>query len=249
MTKITIEEFNQLEPREIRNYFGIGPVTRIIKYIQEGKYTHRREALKTLNYWLKGWKWNEEELDILYWAIPYIIEKFPQESKHIRYEMAVTLHMYLNHCKMRFGDDLLLEINRLINKEKDKEVKEKLKQIIDAHKFWSFFYKKNKVFYLSDRIDRSQIEESEFYQTPLPFRAGKRKKVSRNDISCVYFLQEKINGYIKIGKTKNLKTKVFFPYKMPFQWEVIHTIESNYIDSLEKYFHKRFQHKQVNGEW
>lgn len=36
---------------------------------------------------------------------------------------------------------------------------------------------------------------------------------------------------------------------MPFDWKIIHTIESNNIHSLEKYFHKCYQHKNVNVEW
>ncbi|WP_139344951.1 hypothetical protein [Virgibacillus pantothenticus] len=87
MTKITVEDFNRLSPKEIRKWFGIGPVSRIIRYFQDGQFKHRIDALKTVNYWLRFCNLTKEELETICWVIPFLIEQFPTEKKVIRCEI------------------------------------------------------------------------------------------------------------------------------------------------------------------
>ncbi len=151
-----------------------------------------------------------------------------------------------------YDDETIELITNLIKKEKCKKVKDRLEWIIDRNE-WQRKFKilmKNYYFFLlKDKSERTTIKDSEFYQAPLPFKPRRREKAKPDDIMCVYFLQEKNKGYVKIGKTKNFKTKTFFPYKMPFEWEVIHTIETANVDSLETFFHKKYQQNLINGEW
>ncbi len=151
-----------------------------------------------------------------------------------------------------YDDETIELITNLIKKEKNKEVKNRLEWVTYRYEWqqkFKIFTKNYHFFILKDKSERTIIKDSVFYQAPLPFKPRRREKVKPDDIMCVYFLQEKDKGYIKIGKTKNLKTKIFFPYKMPFEWKIIHTIESSNVDSLEKFFHKKFQHNLINGEW
>lgn len=64
----------------------------------------------------------------------------------------------------------------------------------------------------------------------------------------VYLLKGK--NYYKIGKTKSLakRTKTL-KIQLPFQCQLVHAIKSNNIDSLEYFWHKRFEDKRKNGEW
>lgn len=251
MTKITQEKFNRLSPKEIREWNGIGVVARIIRYLQDGQFNHRKDALKTVNYWLKNFKLTNQNLNDICWVIPFLIEQFPTEKKVIRYEIAVTLYTFLRN-KVMYDAETIELITTLLKQEKVKKVKLKLEWVTDWHetlKLSKYFTKDYYFFRLKDKSNRSIIIDSSFYQDSLPFKPRRREKVKPDHVMCVYFLQEKDKGFIKIGKTKNLKTKIFFPFKMPFEWEVIHTIKSSNVDSLETFFHKKYQHKLINGEW
>lgn len=249
MAEISIEDFCKLTPREIRKWYGIGPVARIIRYLKDGQYNHRLDALRTINHWLRRYVWKKEELENFCWVIPYILEQFSKEQKAIRLKMGITLNAFLEQ-RVLFDEELIEKIDLLLCKEEDEEVKKRLYWIKGKNKLFKLFsFGKYYHFTLKDKINRSEIEDTEFYQVSLAFKARREKKVAMNAIMCVYFVQEKDNKYVKIGKTKNLKTKTFFPYKMPFEWELIHTIQSKNIDSLEKFFHNCFKRKQINGEW
>ncbi len=250
MTKITVEDFNRLSPKDIREWFGLGPVTRIIRYFHDGQFKHRKDALKTINFWLR-FHLTEENLEAIFWVIPFLIEQFPAEKKVIRYEIGVTLYLFLEN-KVVYDDETIELITDLIKKEKDEKVKSKLEFIIlrnDWQRKLELLKKSYRFFLLKDKLDRTIIKDSKFYKEKLPFKPRRKEEVKPENIMCVYFLQEKEKGYIKVGKTKNLKTKIFFPYKMPFKWEVIHVIESLNVDSLEKFFHKKYKDNLINGEW
>ena len=64
----------------------------------------------------------------------------------------------------------------------------------------------------------------------------------------VYFL--KCNQYVKIGRTKNMKSRMkVYRVESPFNAKLIHSIKTNDCFYLEKYFHKIFNSKRVKGEW
>jgi len=254
MSDISIEEFNRLKPKEIREYFGLYPVTRIIKYILDGTSNHRTDAIRTISYWLKYLKvrTDEEEIILLSYAIPFLIERFPAEKKEIRAAIAAALH-FLIKTDAILEEHFINDINKFINKEEDQNIKRKLKQVLSwnegniRHSTWR---EQKKLHVSPQKFEVLEIiGDLEVYKIPLEFKPRPRKKVNGDNIQCVYFLQEKDNGYVKIGKTKNLKTKSFFPYLMPFRWEIIYTIESNNVDVLEKYFHRIFRARRINGEW
>ena len=72
-----------------------------------------------------------------------------------------------------------------------------------------------------------------------------RKKESKG---YIYFL--KCNEFVKIGRTKSMKDRMYvYSVQSPFESELIHSIETNDCIKLEKHFHKVFDKKRVKGEW
>lgn len=254
MSELSMEDFNHLKPKEIRHYFGIQPVARIIKYLQEGTLTHKSDAIRTISYWLRGLdvRTAEDEIITISIALPFLIERFPIESLQNRISITASFY-FLVKTHAILDEKIVEQINELANNEEDSFLKKKLKRAIswnDYSKSYISFMNCKAVYinYTKEEVLK-KIKDLEVYKSPLHYKPRRQLKVSEDDIQCVYFLQEKDNGYVKIGKTKNLRTKTFFPYLMPFKWEVIHTIESSNINSLEKYFHRLYRHKCINGEW
>jgi hypothetical protein len=69
-----------------------------------------------------------------------------------------------------------------------------------------------------------------------------------NNLGFVYVIKSQL-GY-KIGQTKNIhQRRKVFNVKLPFHWdfELIFVME-DYIP-FEKFLHKNFQNKRINGEW
>lgn len=63
----------------------------------------------------------------------------------------------------------------------------------------------------------------------------------------VYLL--KGEKYFKIGKTTSLSNRTrTLKIQLPFKCQLVHAIETNNIDSLEKFWHNRFVDKRKNGE-
>lgn len=74
------------------------------------------------------------------------------------------------------------------------------------------------------------------------------KPQKQNSTGIVYVLAG--NGFYKIGKTTNLRARLSqLTPKLPFEVELIHTIKTEDIDSLEEFLHEQFAGKRVNGEW
>ncbi|MFP7486298.1 GIY-YIG nuclease family protein [Priestia filamentosa] len=261
----TYEEFYKLTPREIRKHAGHLPIIRIIKYMNEGQSKHRQEAFKTLNHWLRKYKWQPNQLKELCYPIPFMLNNFRNEKNQIRTEICISLFCYMREQKVYFDHEIINILKQLLIEESKVDIKDRLEGIVNWNEF---FFKSSPAynfsqyhFCLTDKqstnnhvicvtdIQILNIQESPHYIAPIPFKPKKTKRASKDAISCVYFLKEDASGTIKIGKTNNLKTKVFFPYKMPFRYELVHTIESDDVDSLERFFHKHFQNKNVNGEW
>jgi hypothetical protein len=254
MSELSMGDFNQLKPKEIRHYFGIQPVARIIKYLQEGTTTHKSDAIRTISYWLRGLdvRTAEEEIITISITLPFLIEQFPTENVQNRISITASFYFFVKTHAI-LDKKIVEQINELANNEEDSFLKRKLKRAISwndySKSFISFMNCKAVYINYSKEEVLKKIKDLEVYKSPLHYKPRPHKKLSENDIQCVYFLQEKDNGYVKIGKTKNLRTKTFFPYLMPFKWEIIHIIESLNINSLEKYFHRLYRHKCINGEW
>lgn len=254
MSELSMEDFKNLKPKEIGHYFGIQPVARIIKYLQEGTPTHKSDAIRTISYWLRGLdvRTAEDEILTISIALPFLIEQFPEESLQNRISITASFY-FLVKTHAILDEKIVKQINEIANNEEDSFLKKKLKRAISWNDYSKLYisFMDYKAVYINYTREKAfeKIKNLEAYKSPLHYKTRRQIKVSDDNMQCVYFLQEKENGYIKIGKTKNLKTKIFFPYLMPFKWEVIHTIESSNINSLEKYFHRLYRHKCINGEW
>lgn len=73
-----------------------------------------------------------------------------------------------------------------------------------------------------------------------------RKK--KNTIGFIYIL--KSGCYYKIGKTKNLKTRITkYITENPAEIEIIHTYKVDDYTNEETRIHNKFQHKRHRGEW
>lgn len=75
------------------------------------------------------------------------------------------------------------------------------------------------------------------------------KKPKKQENGYVYFI-ESDSGYIKIGKTFNLKTRMkSLKNASPHNLKLLCYIKSDEYSELEMIFHKKFSEKRVNGEW
>lgn len=83
-----------------------------------------------------------------------------------------------------------------------------------------------------------------------PEKPAKKEKVVLPKNAGYLYLIQSITGHYKIGKAKDPSDRVAtFEVKLPFEIELLHTIEcANYHES-EKALKLRFIDKRVNGEW
>ena len=77
----------------------------------------------------------------------------------------------------------------------------------------------------------------------------KERGAKRRDNRHVYFLGE-VYGAVKIGVAVNLEKRIktlqtAFPYKLT----LIHSVQSDRANTLERELHKHFAAKRLNGEW
>lgn len=78
---------------------------------------------------------------------------------------------------------------------------------------------------------------------------NQRIEKSSSGAGYVYLLRGP-DGTYKIGKTKNPDDRRrTFNVKLPFRVEYVTLIETNDMTLLESDLHKRFKHKNVDGEW
>jgi hypothetical protein len=70
----------------------------------------------------------------------------------------------------------------------------------------------------------------------------------RETVGVVYLLQS--GGYYKIGKsTKPDDRYARLAIQLPEPVKVVHEIETNDVDFLERHWHRHFHDKRLNGEW
>lgn len=68
------------------------------------------------------------------------------------------------------------------------------------------------------------------------------------DYGFVYIVKSELG--CKIGRTKNLDDRMnLFNVKLPFNWEITKTYLLKDYKDFEKFFHSKFNHKRINGEW
>ena len=67
----------------------------------------------------------------------------------------------------------------------------------------------------------------------------------------IYFIKEFHSNTYKIGKSKNIVERLrMFNVKLPFEWELIHSIKVDDYSLIEKLIHKEFSDKRISGtEW
>lgn len=77
-------------------------------------------------------------------------------------------------------------------------------------------------------------------------------KIGLDPLSClgfVYILKAD-NGIYKIGRTKNLNNRISsINGILPYDTELIHAIETEDYKEAERYFHRKFAHRCIRGEW
>ncbi|MGN4437856.1 GIY-YIG nuclease family protein [Bacillus cereus group sp. MYBK69-2] len=251
-----MSELLEMSPKELKKWTGTGIVIRNIKYILEGNKTDKLYALRNIAYMLDRGEIQEFRSVLL--AIPLLLSYVLNiEDKGIKMKIYKLIsRVYFTNCFRLKPDNEILDILRNnLSLEKNEEI---LNIIINTIEFLTtspFFFKNGtKTIFDYTKCSLSDLEQliitSDAFNHPLPYIYKPRKpQIALDAVSAVYFLREKDNHRIKIGKAKNLKTKKFFAVKPPFDWEVIHTIEHPKYGALETYFHKLFKLKRVNGEW
>jgi predicted transcriptional regulator len=67
----------------------------------------------------------------------------------------------------------------------------------------------------------------------------------------VYFIKEFHTNTYKIGKAKNIENRLrMFNVKLPFEWEMVHHIETSDYSLAEKLIHKMYDNKRIERtEW
>lgn len=74
-------------------------------------------------------------------------------------------------------------------------------------------------------------------------------KIDRN-IGYIYLIEEKSEGHIKIGRSKNLSNRLkTFNVKLPFKIDYIYSFKTPDCIYAERELHKHFGANRVNGEW
>lgn len=80
-------------------------------------------------------------------------------------------------------------------------------------------------------------------------RKGRKKEAKRKPRpGFIYLLCGA--GYYKIGLSKNVDKRITkIAPKMPFEVELVHTIETDDMEKAERFLHEKFADKRTKGEW
>lgn len=130
---------------------------------------------------------------------------------------------------------------------------------VDFYKTFLSLYRNEEKDY-NKKIIRTILERFECFNE-FDIRNFKEEPVEKNESPVklaepqiekgyIYFIQEDYAGRVKIGKTVNLDQRIEnFGVKLPFNIELIHSVQSNNHHYTEKLFHVHFNDKRANGEW
>jgi len=125
-------------------------------------------------------------------------------------------------------------------------------EIIAKEKFTDLIDKANAFYsnYSSEDIETANRENKE--RREQRFQDAKSLKASHSKAKpgIVYLIRENQGGFFKIGKSTDFKRrKSSLNLHLPVGYEVIHTINTQDIDRLERELHARFASKRMQGEW
>jgi hypothetical protein len=77
-----------------------------------------------------------------------------------------------------------------------------------------------------------------------------RKSSAVNQTQGYVYLIQSTSGYFKIGKAKDVQNRLkTFEVKLPFEVDLLHSIECDNYNQAESQLHERFKTKRVKGEW
>jgi hypothetical protein len=80
---------------------------------------------------------------------------------------------------------------------------------------------------------------------------AKNRKTSNSrgrDKNGYVYLIKSYDDFFKIGQAINPRTRLA-GFQMPYKPKIIHTIPVTDMDWSERYLHRKFAHKRVDGEW
>tara|TARA_R110000868_G_scaffold287711_1_gene548027 strand:- start:46 stop:408 length:363 start_codon:yes stop_codon:yes gene_type:complete len=77
-----------------------------------------------------------------------------------------------------------------------------------------------------------------------------KESKSLESLPCVYLIQTANREYVKIGKTKNLKSRLsIIKTSCPLKFSIIASINTPKHSEVEVYLLGILDHRRVNGEW
>lgn len=104
--------------------------------------------------------------------------------------------------------------------------------------------------YLPDRYKNIILEFRSGELARRVREAEPKKKPMRVTASGFVYLILAENGLYKIGKAKNVTTRLKpFTVSFPMKWELVHTFQSNDYSTAEAQLHEMFSDKRDVGEW
>lgn len=156
---------------------------------------------------------------------------------------------YRNMDYKRFGKTTPSQFRSMFNS--DDLAPMDMKGFLTTKEQWKEIKNSVDLFYklLEERgLDADRYNLERLANMVLEDERGKNRSKDKDKSGFVYLL--KGDDCYKIGKSKEPKTRTErLAVKLPFEVELVHTVESNRHSKLEKFLHNKFSDKKVNGEW
>lgn len=114
--------------------------------------------------------------------------------------------------------------------------------------------KSQKIALLEEELSKNNLDlpydKSESLEDRKRFWNNNIKSKDEDESGYIYFVKEKMNGTVKIGKTKNPHTRLrLFEVKLPFEIEILNKVKVKDRHKAEDKLHGHFEDKNKNGEW
>jgi hypothetical protein len=111
------------------------------------------------------------------------------------------------------------------------------------------FLPRAEMLYLLKEIERfyRQLSDGEIERYTEWAKTRKRDLRGRSRRGYVYLIKS-YDDFYKIGQATNPKARVL-SFQLPYKPKLIHTIPVSDMDWSERYLHRRFAGKRVDGEW